>query len=408
MSYSVKPGDIAGRIGQGLGQGLAEQAPQEMERYRLSQGLRELGQQKDLTPFQQFAGLASTPGTTPQIIQSGGDLLRQQAYLNALKNQYQEQKDTGKPYQPTEQDINIQLEGEIPTLSTPEATAESYKSYIPPTEEQERKDAFKNFEKNPARYNNNFDNALAERKAITTRNNERQQAYQNQEAIAVGKEQIVKNALLAEKEKLGIKNVPPKAYQKFEEKVLNAVLSKKDGGEGLTQEQAIKKYSKELAQANIDYADLGSLSAWSPLDFNRRADALQKNFASRDEQQLMMNQLISDYEISPLFAAHKAYPIEKGKVPTLGKLSIQTGTPGFGVSLPKMNDITYSQLKKEMGNTNSPLSIAYDLQQKGQDPRGWLNYLNNHRDNLEVWQSDQLQKNLNVIDLKDMWLRAWE
>jgi len=42
MSYSVKPGDIAGRLGLGLGQGLAEQIPKETEHYRLSQGLRQL------------------------------------------------------------------------------------------------------------------------------------------------------------------------------------------------------------------------------------------------------------------------------------------------------------------------------------------------------------------------------
>lgn len=137
--------------------------------------------------------------------------------------------------------------------------------------------------------------------------------------------------------------------------------------------------------------------------------ALQKDFADRGEQQLMMDQLIADYQLSPLYAAHKSYPIKKGEVPTLGKIGIKVGTPTIsGVSIPKMNDVIYEQLKKEMGKKNSPLSVAYEMQQQSQDPRGFLKYLDNHRDDLEVWQADQLNKNINVFDLKDMWLRAWE
>jgi hypothetical protein len=371
-----------------------------------------LGEQKNLSPFQAFTGLASAPGVTPQMIQSGSELLRQQAYLNSIKNQYEGQggpQAGNKGYTPTQQELSQPPKGEIPTLSTPAATAESYKEFIPPTEQQERKEAFENFNANPARYNYDFENALNERKAITNRNQEIQKSYQAQEKTAVGKEDTVKKALKEEVDKLALKNIPPKAYQKFEEKVLNSVLSRKEGGEGLTQEEAIKKYSKELDQANRNYLDLRNLSAWSPLDFNRRADALQKDFAARGEQQLMMDQLISDYQLSPLYAAHKAYPIKKGEISTLNRLGPQFGGTNLsGVSLPKINDRTYEQLKKEMGKTNSPLSIAYELKQKNQDPRAWLNFLNNHKDDLEVWQADQLTKNINLIDLKDMWLGAWE
>lgn len=408
----IKQANIFGRIGTGIGQGLSEQLPKEIERGRLASGLNNLSKQEGLSPFQQFAGLASTPGITPQMIQSGGELLRQQAYLGALKNQYGAQKElqaAGKGYIPTQKELEEPVRGERPTLATPEATKESYKTFIPPTEQEERKDAFQNFQQNPARYNYDFDKALGERKAITNRNQEIQKAYQTEEGIATEKEEKVKTALKDEINKLGLSHIPPKAYQKFEEKILNSILSKKEGGEGLTQEQAIKKYSKELNQADRNYLDLGSLSAWSPRDFNRRVNALQKEFAARGEEQPMMDQLVSDYQVSPLYAAHKAYPIKNGEVPTIDKVKPKIGAGGIGgVSIPKMNDITYEQLKKEMGKTHSPLSIAYDLQENRQDPRGWLKYLDNHRDNLEVWQADQLSKNINISDLKDAWLRIWE
>lgn len=83
MSYSVKPGSIFGRIGTGIGKGLAEQVPKEIERSRLSSGLQALSQQKDLTPFEQFSQLAAIPGITPQMLQSGSELLKQQGTRQA-------------------------------------------------------------------------------------------------------------------------------------------------------------------------------------------------------------------------------------------------------------------------------------------------------------------------------------
>jgi len=422
VNRSIKLGQpsIFGRIGTGIGKGLGEALPKEMERGRLATGLKQLGEQKDQTPFQQFAGLASTPGVTPQMLQSGGELLRQQAYLNALKNQYEVQ---GGPkagqgnYMPTKEDLSRQVKGEVPTLATPEDTSQSYKSYIPPTEQQERQDAYENFNSNPARYNYDYENALQERKAITGRNQEIQKAHQTQEATAVAKEEKLKGAFDKEATRLGIvpigenANFDPKLYQMFEERILNSILPKSEGGGGLTQEQATKKYSDQLRETFRNYQDLGTVSSWSPREFNRRVDAIQKNFSEfgQPAKQVIMDKLIKEQQVSPSYAAHKAYPIKSGEVPTINKLGLKVGTPTIsGVSLPRVNDATYAQLKKEMGKGNSPLSIAYELQQKGQDPRGWLKYLNDHRSDLEVWQADHLTKNLNVFDLKDMWLRAWE
>lgn len=412
MSQKIHQGNIWGRIGSGLGQGLAEQLPKEIERNRLASGLKNLGEQKGLSPFQQFAGLASTPGATPQMIQSGSELLRQQSYLDSLKNQYGgQQKNQG--YIPTQEELKTPSKGEISTLADPQSTQQSYKEYIPPSEQLERQEAFENFNKNPARYNYNFDEALKERKAITSRNQEIQKAYQGQEKTAVDKETQVKKALEDETKKLGLRDekglrhIHPKAYQKFEEKVLRAILPKgEEGGEGLTQEEAVNKYSKDLEQADRNYQDLKSLSTWSPRDFNRRVDSLEKDFGYRDERQPMMDELIANYEVSPSYAAHRAYPV-KGK--DLKTLNTITKFNPYGSEKPtELNNAIYENLKKDMGKTGSPLSFAYELEQRGKNARGWLDYLNNHRDNLEVWQADQLNKNVNNFDLTDEWLRAWE
>lgn len=86
MAQYISKGDIFGRIGTGLGQGIADQLPKEVERGRLASGLRNLEQEQRLTPFQQFSRLAAIPGITPQMIQSGSELLRQQGIRQSFAN----------------------------------------------------------------------------------------------------------------------------------------------------------------------------------------------------------------------------------------------------------------------------------------------------------------------------------
>ena len=76
MVHYVKQGDIFGRIGTGLAKGLSEQVPKEIERNRLATGLKNLGEQKNLTPFQQYAGLVGVAHDYPQVVESGSNLLR--------------------------------------------------------------------------------------------------------------------------------------------------------------------------------------------------------------------------------------------------------------------------------------------------------------------------------------------
>lgn len=117
MAQYIKQGDIFGRIGTGLGAGLAQQLPEEITRGRLSEGLKNLGEQRDLTPFQQFAGLLSQPGMTAQGLQTAGELLKQQN----LREAYKRGRTPGQEFQqpntqssPGLQDVNFgQLPGKM-------------------------------------------------------------------------------------------------------------------------------------------------------------------------------------------------------------------------------------------------------------------------------------------------------
>ncbi len=79
---------IFGRIGKGFGQGLGEQIPKEVDRYRLSKGLEALGKNAgNLSPLEQYTQLASIPGALehPELIRSFTELAKQQGIRNAYK-----------------------------------------------------------------------------------------------------------------------------------------------------------------------------------------------------------------------------------------------------------------------------------------------------------------------------------
>lgn len=80
MPQIIPQSDFGSSFGQGLGQGLSEQIPKEVNRYRLSEGLKNLGQQdlKGANPFDLLSKLSSIPGMSPEMMQYALPLLQQQ------------------------------------------------------------------------------------------------------------------------------------------------------------------------------------------------------------------------------------------------------------------------------------------------------------------------------------------
>jgi len=87
MAQYIKQGDIFGRIGSGIGKGLADQLPEEIGRGRLASGLKSFEREhQNLNPMQQLARISSIPGATPQMIQSFSELARINNQRNAYAN----------------------------------------------------------------------------------------------------------------------------------------------------------------------------------------------------------------------------------------------------------------------------------------------------------------------------------
>jgi hypothetical protein len=105
-SYEVKQGNIFGRVGESIGKALSEQVPKEMERSRLSSGLKALSGRQGLSPFEQFAELSGIPGITPQMIESGAKLLKNSAQREAY-NRNRENVEVGNAINPSIADIQF-------------------------------------------------------------------------------------------------------------------------------------------------------------------------------------------------------------------------------------------------------------------------------------------------------------
>lgn len=87
MSYSVSQGDIFGRLGSAFGQGVNEALPKIVERKQLQKGLSDFEKDSgNLSPIQTLARLSSIPGITPQMIQSFGELAKQQSMRAGIKS----------------------------------------------------------------------------------------------------------------------------------------------------------------------------------------------------------------------------------------------------------------------------------------------------------------------------------
>jgi hypothetical protein len=87
---TIERNDIFGRIGKNFGEGLSEQIPKEVDQKRLSQGLKKFAAESGgRSNLENFAELASIYGSTPQLLQTFGDLAKAQNIRNIYGNNQQ-------------------------------------------------------------------------------------------------------------------------------------------------------------------------------------------------------------------------------------------------------------------------------------------------------------------------------
>lgn len=434
MSYEVKPGNLFGRVGQGIGQGLAAQVPKEIDRYRLSQGLKDLeARSGDLTPLQVLTGAASIPGITPQMIESFGDLARQQARSQALIQGAN--KTPENPFKRETRTDEKTGEEVAPSLTTRTPIEETLKPKIPKSLKQLQDRAGQLYQENPALYKS--DPQLAMNAAIQEDQQEQaiSTAIQGQRTKEQNVQDTVQQTLKNQQKSLGAQ-VPGNVYSKIENQAINAVKPKpknenEQGGEGLTEQQAIKKYGDKLDEISREYKAIetvgtGKLIVSSPKDNKSTLRSLQKKFKERDDLENFGDSLISENNLSPSKAYYLAYPVSDNKelnnaitkIPKLKpSLAIPPipGIPTFaiprGLSEQEVKKKTLDvskQLAPVMKRTGgSPLSIAEELKERNYDPYTWMNYLRENQKELDLTgrQGREIDKSTNFVPTTDdLWL----
>ncbi len=415
MAKYIKQGDIFGRIGSGIGKGLADQLPEEIGRGRLAAGLQNLGDQQGLSPFQAFTGLASLPGATPQMIESGSQLLRQQGMLNGAKGQFNENPNQ-QQQQPTNQFDAIRNQGTTTAtpgrgLVNPANTSAALNSFIPKTLPELQDRAVELNSQNPGLYpdyQSAFQGAQLEDNQLGAQNAARQSARQAQKGVETG----IRNELRGLESAANAK-VPDNVYQKIEDKALKDVENGKDE---LT---AAKDARDELDKISRDYSRIDSfgdmtLLAGNPKEIRSSINSLRKKFSDRNDSENFADALVGRNGLSNEFAHFLAVP-PRAELANEIK-SFPSIKPVFGVSPVRSKADIESQTQKiiqklapMLNKNDSPLAIGHELAEKGYDSASWRDYLiqNQQELNLSLSQIRELEKidKIGQGFLNDWWLK---
>jgi hypothetical protein len=418
-------GNIFGRIGHGLGQGIAEQLPKEIERSRLAGGLKDLENQQGLTPFQQFSRLASVPGITPQMIQSGTDLLRQQARGQALSQGTSQQNQPNPSPFPNQTEPNrIGPASKTPSLTKEDILEKVQEGYIPPTIKERDALAGQAYNENPAFFANDPQKALDWADSNIAQEEKIAQAYQNKHSNLTNIQDNVVKRLNDQSERLNTK-IPAELYSQIEDKAIQATKPKKDGGQGLTEQQAVKDFGEHMNNASRTFAKVKELGGgWgvtlrSPTESLRAMKKLQSEMEALDQTDNYAKELISQSQLSPTFAYAIAEPVSRvpsvnnfiKSLPGLEKIETLAETKSNpAVAIPKTLEIAPKLANFIKQNEKaSPLAIAYEIEKKGYDGKTWLQYIADHPElNLRARQSEQASTPINEIaPWNDWWLSSF-
>lgn len=427
MSIQILPneygGSIFGRLGKGVGKGISEALPREIERGRLGAGLKKLERastEENLTPMQFFTRAAALPGATPQIVETLGKLAKQQMQGQALKGFAG--KEGAAAFPGAGKAGVLAEEGGAPSITTRTPIEATLNPYIPKTTQELTARAGQLFEENPAFFQNDPQAALQYAQQEDQQEQARNQALQGQRINEQNVQGTVTSALRQQQQNLGAQ-VPSNVYSDIENEAIQAVKSVKDGGRGLTEQQAMKEYGDKLDLISRDYSAIDALGNWSltgkkPSETGNAIKSLQHKFAQRKDLENFANSLQSKNALSAPLAYNLAFPMrdnkalqnEFSKIPNIERQAIPYRAPPSREKVVKGTQDLIPSLAAKMGKEGSPLSIAHELKIRGYDPSLWMNYLRENREKLDLSerQGRELDKATNLATpLNDVWLESF-
>lgn len=396
-------GNIFGRLGKGIGQGLSEQLPKEIERTRLASGLKKLEQEKDLDPFQFFTKAASLPGMNPQLLDSLANLSKQR-----LKNQaFQNYGGNASPDQQIEALTRslpmAQDQGNFSSITKPAGTKAAQETFIPRDLQTEIiPAAVAAFKENPARFHNDIDEAIDFEQSKDANRQQINQAYEQQRTSQLG----VQDRLLSDFRNYidrrnintgskGSVNVPENELDILEKQLIKMVLPKSQGGGGKTEEEAARESAKDADKIARQYSSLrtkGGLKKYihSPTDVLKELEPIRKEFAKRGMEENFADELVGALNVNPrrAYALTFKLPKDSSVVKELDRMpgfieKVREAGPGANLT-PIRETEKLAPIFADLIGDNSPLAIADALTSKGYDPDVFLNYVVDHQDELDL------------------------
>lgn len=428
MSYEVKQGNIFGRIGSGIGQGLAEQLPKEIERNRLASGLKQFEQDSaNLTPLQTLARLSSIPGITPQMVQSFGELAKNQAIRGAFNaNNVKEsetpsnvKKPSSKPSKPTSSQPNVNVQNDInvspneygqPQISPNNPLRDEALPLPPWTPERRKEEIAKLFRDFPYL-------TLPEAQSMAADNEARELAQpEAQRAIDTYYKQKQDEATNKFDEILGTKLQKSKdgVYSDITGEMKNNLIrgmerELRENPKASVNDVANKWTEKALnmaktkSQLNKLANTFGISDIFNKKSLNNKLKEYQESFAQANNQEEYFNLLKSDFGMSPQGAASIAYPRNKNLKNYLSSIKpLKQYDPSLADPNARKQAI---DIEKLITSNDSLLAIARDLREKIPffDQTAFFEQLGEDKDRIGLTEIQKREIQEGVSDMLPNW-----
>ena len=413
MQVIQRKQSVFGALGKGLGEGIANHIPKEIERSRLASGLKALGEKQGLTHFQQFAELAGIPGISPQAIQTGGQILRQLDMLQGAQNQVpqsQQQFDAIRNQQ--QQNPQNIPKGVVGTENTQAALQPA----IPKNLSQLQSRAGELNKENPKLYPDYptaFEGAKTEDQQLIAQN----QAKITGRGIQKGVESDIREGLKKLQSAANAK-VPDNVYQKIEDEAIDAVRNGKDElTAGKNARDKLDAISRDY-QAVSNLGNAATLIASNPKEITTAINSLREKFKANGDLENFADALVARNNLSNEYAHAKAMPPPQNISKMIKDLpllkpkfeAVAGGGLGVrGINKKEQTEKTQDIIKKIaplMGKDDSPLAIGNALTDRGYDSQLWKKYLLENKDKLNLSQS-QVRELEKVDKIGQGFLNDW-
>lgn len=419
MAQEIKQANIFGRLGSNIGRGLSEQLPKEIERYRLSEGLKQFENEAEgLSPLQQYSRLAAIPGITPQMLQTLPEILK---YQNQRIGRADQAKnfDSGMGQESIQSGGNasvgqqrLEAVGNKPNNNSSSVTTRSaldatLKPYIPMSQQQKIAQAVQRQKKYPQAFPK-FEDALADVNSEDQQNQIINQSLQGQRRNEQEVQSTLQNSI-QEHVNRNLQKQGSGTYADIPGEIQERLLNKgidllTNPNSKLTEKQVAQIIGKEALDIAKDFSELSQIKSesWltqSPSSNKSRIRKLSDKFKSRDESEIFTNKLIGQ-GLTPPYANYLAYPISNNKKINNEIRNLPSRKRSISYKDPEKNKIETERIADKLFNDiqseDSLFTIALELQEKSYDPQAFMNRidkLNASKDRLNKRQARELEKN---------------